>query len=380
MDALIVGGGIGGLSAALGLREAGARVTLFERAPRIEQVGAGIGLAPNAQRALEFLGVSSAVGQFGNVAATVMHCTSNGKLLATRRNETLWVHRADLQKVLLEAMNPGSVELGCTFGKYEQHPNGVVAHFANGLTAEGDVLVGADGLRSAVRGRLLGDHPPRHTGSIAWRGVAHFPQHGADRNLEVWGRGARFGLFSIGRGKVYWVAGRRAHEGFVLRAGERRERLLAMYQDWMAPIQEAISATPEDSIIQTDMYDRRPVRRWQKGRVALLGDAAHPMTADMGQGCAQVLEDAVVLSRCARADTDPVAMLAAYVHGRMKRANSVLRGSHRYNRLAFLNSGVACTIRNAVLLDHMGRTCGKQADAGTQMIVGGSSARVDRGS
>lgn len=369
MEVVIVGGGIGGLSAALGLREAGVRVTLFERAPRIEQVGAGIGLAPNAQRALECLGMATSVRNRGNVAAKVMHYSPTGKLLAQGENETLWVHRADLQQVLLDALDPGSIELGCTFSTYEESAERVVAYFANGVSSEAHALVGADGLRSQVRKSLLGDQPPRHTGSISWRGVTHFPEAEADRNLEVWGRGARFGLFSLGHGKVYWVAGQRGPEGFVLPAGERRDPLLSMYRGWMDPIQKVIEATPEESIIQTDMYDRRPTRRWREGRVALLGDAAHPMTADMGQGCAQVLEDAVVLSHCAREETDAAAMLTAYVHRRLRRANVVLRGSHRYNRLAFLKNRVACSLRDEVLLGHMGRTCARQSELGIQMLA-----------
>lgn len=155
----------------------------------------------------------------------------------------------------------------------------------------------------------------------------------------------------------------------MLPAGKRREPPLSMYRDWMHPIQRVIEATPEESIIQTDMYDRRPVRRWREGRVALLGDAAHPMTADMGQGCAQVLEDAVVLSQCARSEPDAVVMLTAYVHRRVRRANSVLRGSHRYNRLAFLKNPLACSVRDELLLGHMGRTCAKQSDAGIQLLL-----------
>ena len=168
-----------------------------------------------------------------------------------------------------------------------QDASGVTAKFANGHEERGDLLLGADGIRSKVRDQLLGSSQPRYTGSIAWRGVTQFEHPDLVNNLEFWGRGSRFGVFALGGGRTYWYGTRRVPEGFFIPPDERQRELLAHYRGWHDPVTDVIAAS--GTIIQTDIYDRRPSRRWGEGRVTLLGDGAHAMTADVGQGCAQVL-------------------------------------------------------------------------------------------
>lgn len=365
MKIAIIGGGIGGLSVAIGLANAGVDVELFERAPRIEQVGAGIGLALNAQRALAHLRVLDAVRARGNVADEVVQMTSRGEVLARGANQTLWVHRADLQGVLLDDIDPQRIHLDAEFIRCREHERGITAYFKNGEPVECDVLIGADGLRSAVRRTVFGARQPRHTRSIAWRGVTTFPGI-ADRNTEIFGIGLRFAIFPIGNGRVYWFGGRRAPEGFVLAPGERKQQLASWYRGWAAPIADVIESTPEETIIQTDVYDRKPIARWSKGRVVLLGDSAHPTTPDMGQGCAQVLEDVVAMSQV-MGSADIQHAIERYERKRIKRANHVLRSSHRFTRIAYLQNPAACWMRNRLWLNYMNQVCVKhsQASAGT---------------
>lgn len=353
MDVVVVGGGIGGLATAIALAGGGARVTLFERAPKIEQVGAGIGLAPNALRALDRLGVASRVVEKGHIAGRVTQYTWHGEILAAANDASLWVHRADLQGVLLDAIEPSRVYLNSTFIGCAQRVDNVTARFHDGSEWEADLLIGADGLKSAVRSALFDDGRPRHTGSIAWRGVTSFSHPSITTNTEIWGLGSRFGIFQIGNGKVYWYGTKRASEGFAIEPGNRRRELLSMFEDWMDPIPELIEATPEASIFQTDMYDRRPIRRWSAGRVVLLGDAAHPMTADLGQGCAQVLEDTVGLLDSFEGGGSVREIVRRYEKTRVPRANKIQRRTHLYNRLGHLDSRVGYRLRNELLLKHM---------------------------
>lgn len=348
---VVVGAGIGGLAVTLGLARAGADVSLYERAAKIEQVGAGIGLATNAMRCLDALGVGDRIRARGNYAGALTHYTADGGVLLRQPDRTVWIHRAELQSALLDAIEPERVELGKTFAGFTQDAGGVDMRFGDGTEVRCELLLGADGLRSAVRDQLFGRSAPDYTGITAWRGVLPYEHEILARNNEIWGVGSRFGMFGIGQGQMYWYGTIHSPQGATFLVP--KDGILTAFGQWMAPVAEVIDATPAGGIFQTDMYDREAIPSWGKGRVMLLGDAAHPMTADLGQGCAQVLEDALAIRDCAIAHQDVATAMRAYERMRVRRANWILRSTHAHNRIGHWGNRLACLMRDELLIKRM---------------------------
>jgi 2-polyprenyl-6-methoxyphenol hydroxylase-like FAD-dependent oxidoreductase len=285
---IIVGGGIGGLSAAIALRGRGHDVVVLERAPRLESAGAGIRLFANAMDALGGLGVAQSVAAAGAAAARSAILTSDGRELTTLPADLLEgavaVHRGDLQAALLEAA--GEVRLGVEITSVHQTPDGVVAHAADGTEERGDLLIGADGVWSQVRAAVAAASP-RYTGYTAWRGVSAVRIE-AGHLTESWGVGGRFGLVDIAS-RTYWFATANTPEGETDEPGERRADLTRRFADWHPSVQTVLDGTPDTAILRNDVYFLDPPPRWSNGRIVLLGDAAHATTPGVGQGAAQAI-------------------------------------------------------------------------------------------
>ena len=360
MRAIIIGGGIGGLSTAVALGRAGIEPAIYERTGELREVGAGLTLWVNAMRALSGLGLADAVSEVGMRAAGGGIRNWRGRMLSPISGEelerrygapNLGIHRADLQAVLLGALPPGAVHLGVRYESFEQDGAGVTARFAGGRRERADILVGADGIRSAVRAQLLGEGEPRYAGYTAWRGVARFehPSIPPGTGFESWGPGRRFGLVHIGGGRVYWFATENAPEGGRDPEGERKSGMLRRFRGWQEPVEAVIRATEETGILRNDILDREPVSRWGEGRVTLLGDAAHPMTPNLGQGACQAIEDASVLAGCLREESDPVAALREYERRRISRTGPIVNSSRRLGRVAQWENPLARALRDTLL-------------------------------
>jgi len=363
----VVGGGIGGLTAAIALRMAGFEVVVLERAAELEEIGAGLLLAANAQKALGKLGLAEAVGNLGTPASAGEIRSWRGEVLASipaseieRRvgAESAAVHRADLQALLLRELGEEPLRLGFEVQGFEQDGAGVTVLLAGGSEERVDLLVGADGLRSKIRARLFGPAAPRYAGYTAWRAVAKSGQDllAWGSGFESWGRGQRFGCAHIGKGRVYWFATRNAPErGKDGGPGEARATLLTLFREWHRPVPELIEATAREAIRRDDLYDREPlVGRWGQGRITLLGDAAHPMTPNLGQGACQAIEDAVVLARCLREPDEagresiPDA-LRRYERLRAARTAKIVKQSRRIGRIGQLENPLLCRLRDRAL-------------------------------
>jgi 2-polyprenyl-6-methoxyphenol hydroxylase-like FAD-dependent oxidoreductase len=263
-------------------------------------------------------------------------------------------HRADLQAALLQGLAEagGKVHLGTACVGFEQTEGYVRASFASGREERGDLLIGADGLNSTVRAHLLGDGLPRYAGYTAWRAVVTPQRELVPRGaVESWGRGTRFLFAHVGRGRVYWAAAKNAPQGTEGRpAGSRKESLLATFRGWHEPTEELIRVTDERAIVHTDIYDRDPLgEHWGEGRISLLGDAAHPMTPDLGQGACQAIEDAVVLAKCLSEESDPAAALRHYEAHRARRVAVIVQRSRRLGRVAQLKNPLLCQLRDVLL-------------------------------
>ncbi len=351
MRVIVAGAGIGGLSAAIALQRAGHDVVVLEQAPRIEAVGAGITLFANAMIALDRLGVGEAVAATGTPASRSAILTSRGRVLAELPADLLEgavaVHRADLQGVLAQAAAECEISLGVEVASVEQDAERVVARAADGTAHSGDLLIGADGLNSVVRGAVA-EAAPRYAGYTAWRGVSRVIIE-PGRLTESWGIGERFGLVDIGGGRTYWFATKNAAEGEPDEPDGRKAEVTRRFSSWHAPIAAVADAAPEDAILRNDVYFLEPLRRWSRGRIVLLGDAAHATTPGVGQGAAQAIEDAVVLADRLAGGRDLTSALREYESARRRRVKRVLKLSRRADRAAQLASPLGWRLRNAVV-------------------------------
>jgi 2-polyprenyl-6-methoxyphenol hydroxylase-like FAD-dependent oxidoreductase len=348
LRAVVVGGGIGGLATGLALRRVGIEAIVLEQAPQLEAVGAGLGLAANAMQALDRIGVGDAVRARGLATTRLVACKPDGSALVDiplEGREMLGLHRADLQEVMARELGD-ALRLGAACEGFRDDGSGVTV--AAGVEElAGDVLIGADGLRSKTRAWLLDDGPPRYAGYTGWRAVAELdPEATRGRMTETWGRGVRFGLIPIGGGRLYWFVSESRHEPEAPVIPARKPELSRHVEGWHEPIQAAVAATPEDAISGTGIYWRKPVRSWGRARATLLGDAAHPMPPDLSQGAAQALEDAVVLAASLRDAADPVAGLRAYEDARRRRTAQIVKRSYQAGRLAQASSGLGAGFRD----------------------------------
>ncbi|MFC4116974.1 FAD-dependent monooxygenase [Nonomuraea zeae] len=302
--AIVVGGGIGGLAAALALHRIGWQAVLLERAAELGEIGAGMSQAPNAMRALAELGV----GEQARAAGVPTYSAGNlrlpdGRYLQRARpgdpTPLTAFHRADLHRVLLEAVPAGWVRTGAEVTGIHDDHDAVTVTWSGG-EAGADLLIGADGIRSTVRRLLCPDvPPPRFLGRTAWLGIADvgtgaFAVADGLSGSVTMGPGGYFLIHPISRGRAYWAYVTTAGQAGVRYPKEKSEaaRRLA---SWHEPIPALIAATPEQAVIHIDICDLDPLPTYVHGRVALLGDAAHAMSPDRGQGAGQSLEDAVVL-------------------------------------------------------------------------------------
>ncbi|MDT5156108.1 MAG: hypothetical protein QOH51_465 [Acidobacteriota bacterium] len=356
MRILIVGGGIGGLAAALALRREGFEPSVFEQAPALLDVGAAIAVWPNASRILERLGVGEAVLARAGRIKQARWAQRDGRLyqrftFPDTGAPCVALHRADLQGALLHALPSESIRLGKTFKGYRTEGEEICACFDDGTEVSCDVLIGADGLHSRIRAQLLGDTDPVYRGYTVWRGIAplehtSLPAHTA---LEVYGAGSRFGIGPVGLGRTGWWATANEPEGMPELASERRRKLLRLFDGWCAPVAELIGATPSEAILHNAAYDRPTAARWSVGRVTLLGDAVHPMTPNLGQGGCMAIEDAAVLARCLAKYADACKALCAYESHRRTRTARLASYSRRYGVVGQWQSHFATRLRGRLL-------------------------------
>jgi salicylate hydroxylase len=364
LNVLITGGGIGGIATALALRQRGLEAHLFEQAEAFRQVGAGIQISSNATRILRTLGLGAALARVAvypegrdyrawDEGERLYYTPLGARAEAHFGAPYYHAHRADLLDVLLGGLGETGFRLSARVDGFEQDASGVTITLADGTKVTGDVLVGADGIHSTVRGQLFGQELPRYTGNVAWRGlvpaerVAHLD---LGRVTGVWmGPNRSIVQYYVAAGRTFnWIGISRseqpARESWL--AEGRVDDALAEYAGWHDTIRTIIAATPR--VLRQALYDREPLPDWRIGRVVLLGDAAHPMMPFYAQGAAQSIEDAYVLAGCLAATPDePVAALERYVKLRQPRTAWMQDLSRREEELYQMTDATAIAERNA---------------------------------
>jgi 2-polyprenyl-6-methoxyphenol hydroxylase-like FAD-dependent oxidoreductase len=364
MRALVIGCGIGGMTAALALRKAGIDTTIFERAPELArvQVGSGIDVWPNGINALRTID-PRLVDRLRERSAITTHMgfmdwrTRNlivefpvGDWSAEAGGWTLGVRRGELHAAIATGLEEGMLRLGQCLTRFEQDAAGVTAYFEDGSEERGDVLVGADGFDSTVRRRLLGDSAPRYSGHAIWQGYTELEHELAPygRFRLYVGRGLRFVFLHVDENTICWLGIANDPPGRT--AADEKQACLERFSGWAAPTEELIDSTPQSEIMHLDVYDRPPVKRWSDARVTLLGDAAHPMTFDAGQGAMQAIEDGVALARALRRDGDIPTALRAYESPRIERTSELVRMAYLIGKVFDWDNPVACAFRDRVIL------------------------------
>lgn len=341
---ILVGAGIGGLTAALALQQSGQRVSVLEQAASLGEIGAGLTLTPNASRVLLHLGLGDVLADLGVVPdrGAVLDYRDGTELVSMERGDVslrrhgapyCQIHRADLHLALaaaVQANDGGCIRLHQRLTGLGQDADGVTAVFNEHSVVTGSLLVGCDGIHSAVRSQLFGNDEPRFTGYSAWRGlvpVEALPAGLIAPDSAVWiGPGRYLARYLVCRGRVLnYVAVARtskwSEEGWTVRSTPAE--VLAEFSDFAPEARTILAATAADECYRWGIFDRDPLPRWTQGRVTLLGDAAHPTTPFLGQGAAMALEDAMVLARAVAAGGISPSSLARYEAARLERTSAV---------------------------------------------------------
>jgi 2-polyprenyl-6-methoxyphenol hydroxylase-like FAD-dependent oxidoreductase len=353
MKIAIIGGGIGGLTTALALKQSGKEVVVYESASEIKPVGAGIVMANNAMQVFKELGVSHKIEEAGCKISNIRITDSQLKTLSlaelTRFEKkynvyNVAIHRADLQRILANEIGYDNIQLSKRLSKIEKGSDFKLT-FEDGTVVTADVVIGADGIKSVVRKQLFGTSNIRDTKQKCWRGVAEFDwiEKYNNQAFEAWGKGKRFGFVKISEKKVYWYA--------VINESLMKDNvsIIELFKEFHPEVVQIISETPKANIHFSDIIDLEPITEWQSGKVCLIGDAAHATTPNMGQGACQAVEDAYVIGRLFAQGRSAEEVFSQYEKLRMSKAHFIVNTSWKIGKVAHWENNAAIWLRNALV-------------------------------
>lgn len=365
LKVIIVGGGIGGLTLARACLDVGIQVEVYEKRllPEMLSGPGGIFMQRNAMRVYQLLWGGQIYDRFYQQGGTILaggFFNKSGELLYLNSpkfvqadNLGVCLLRPELQQILYEALPEGTVKTGCAFENFEESADSVQVHFQDHITA-GSVLVGADGLYSSVRRRLQEQlAAPIYSGTCCWRGYFEGTGLPLDQRYswaEYWGQGDRFGYFDVGAGRFSFYAfantpagGNDEAEGGALNA------LRSRFSSYANPVPAILEALSNQPIYRDDIYDREPLgKTWGRGRVTLIGDAAHPVQPNLGQGGCMAIEDAFELVKrlTAIAENTVPSSLRQFESSRCDRITRVFNTSRQVGQLGQADHAIACFLRN----------------------------------
>jgi salicylate hydroxylase len=361
----IIGGGIGGVALSGALRQRGIESHIFERAPAFGEIGAGIQMTPNGVKVLRALGLWQALSDVSFLphsivgrdwkTASVNFCTPLKDVCPRLYGaEFFHVHRADLHRILTTLVDPATVSCSTSCISLKQNADSATAVFADGSEFEADVIVGADGLHSVVRKALFGDESPRFTGTMCWRTVVPVPN---GKLLDYVSPDSPFWLGPHGHVVTYYVSSGRAVNVVAIRDSEAwveeswnvessKEEMIEGFRGWHANLQNLFAQA--EHVVKWGLFDRDPMPTWTRGRITLLGDAAHPMLPFLSQGAAMAIEDAFVLARALAGASNPPDALRQYERHRMPRTSRVQLESRKRGQTYHQHSRLVKAYRNFV--------------------------------
>lgn len=344
----IIGAGIGGLATAIALRKAGFSPVVYEQAPEIGEVGAGLSLSPNAVKALEHIGLGEFLAASANEPLTqwTHHGETNEDLVRIDRRSCqeeygaryYQIHRADFHAELVKRFcenAPGALVLDKTLRAVENSPKHAAAIFEDGERVDVDLLIGADGVRSVARSCVFDDRNVTFTGHMAWRGLIpaeQLPPFFSEAASHVWvGPGLNFVCYPVRRGDIVnFVAFSRADEWVEESWSAKAEpgELRKLFGGWCEPVQTILDQLDDDTCFRWGLFSRDPLSTLYKDRIMLVGDAGHPMLPYFGQGASSAIEDAIVLGRCFEASDTVDECLERYNRARIERVTTLQHESN----------------------------------------------------
>lgn len=367
--AIVIGAGIGGLSAAIALRRIGIPVTVLERSAELREVGAGIQIWANGMAALDRLGLADEVARLGEPLEEMSFTSWRGQPLlqlpvgelarAAGVRLPVIVRRPDLLHALAEGAGEGTVRLGSDCVGYEQDGDGVTVRLADGREERGALVVAADGADSLVRMARLPQAKPRYAGYQYLRALCDLtdPRVPAGAFQFSFGRAHRFGIHA----GVYWFGVVVTPPGTVDSPAGRKRDLLECFRDFAEPVPTLVESVPDETIGRTDIRDLEPLERWVDGRVVIVGDAAHATTPNLGRGAGEAIEDAITLAACLEAagslaDGEQLAQaLARFEQERRPATAAVQTKARRIGQMLSWRGRAACAAREAFMRTAMGR-------------------------
>lgn len=349
----IIGGGIAGLSAAVGLEQQGFDVRVFERAALVKPVGAGIILSPNAVYVLEQLGLGEAVRAAGFQLGPIRLVTAAGKTMQVTpstaevngvRYQSVGMSRAALHHLLYHRVS--DVRLGQEVALQRDGLS-----IRDGGRYPADIILAADGVHSRVRQHLFPQVKLRYSGQTCWRALVKvgLPEQHLASSAEFWGRGIRFGYVPVGKGEVYFYATQAQPAGLHLPEKTSKAHLQTQFRYFAEPVPTLLEAASNHSIVQHDLWDFPPLPTYRSGKTLLLGDAAHAMTPNLGQGAAQALEDAGMIAQCLSEHMDVEDALAAFERMRLAKVRRLVKLAWRIGLVTNWQSRGLCALRNTLL-------------------------------
>lgn len=357
MKYTILGGGIAGLTTAIALQKIGIYAQVFEAAPEIRPLGAGLLLAANAVQAYERLGIAKKIVQRGLSLPSFSILDQQGRIITqadaakiSRKYglHNFSIHRATLHEALLAELSPWQVTIGKRATGFERNGREITIRFQDGSTVTTDQVIVADGIHSAIRQQLLPESTPRYAGYTCWRAVIDAGDLDITGASETWGADGRFGIVPLEGNRIYWFACLNAAENEPRFRHYTVEDLKRHFSHFHAPVNEILSRTQDNDLIHNDICDIKPLENFAFGNIVLIGDAAHATTPNMGQGACQAIEDAIVLADELKKNPMPEVAFRAFEQRRVKRTQYVVNNSRVLGRIAQLSHPMLASARNTL--------------------------------
>ncbi|WP_103072178.1 FAD-dependent monooxygenase [Aquimarina sediminis] len=362
MNLTILGGGIGGLTTALCLEKLNIPFKLYEQAKEIKAIGSGIWLSPNALQVINWIDndLLKEIVMQGNaldritVADHKLNTISDSDQGFVREKfgfTTVAIHRGILQKILFNFASKKNIYLDKKSISFEkEEANSYTITFEDGSLIKTNSVIGADGIHSKIRKHVFPDSKLRYTGQTCWRGVSSYvlPQNLHATGLTLWGQKLQFGISKIAEDKVYWFAVKKSNPNLKDDKNNLKIKLEKMFSGFDPMVNGIINDTPSDQIIRTDLYDLELLNAWNTEHICLIGDAAHSMTPDLGQGGAQAIEDAFYLANILQKQKDTQKAFQMFFETRKKKVQKLVKQSRITSKIAITNP-VGEKIRNFVL-------------------------------